>query len=366
MKINYYNLEEKPSNEKIDETFFHIENLQQWQEIANDIRQKFTNVFIFGVGGSSLAGQVLCQFNAKNFPKVKFIDVLDSESMEKIKTTNTGSTGFVFITKSGETLETIVQMNYCLELLQNHNFSLEEHCFAITMNGTPLWNFAKENEITTIIHPEISGRFSCFTAVTIFPALIAGVDVSAYIEGGKEQFGKSFNTAFSCEILKKPIHVIMPYVKKLNIFTEWYSQLMAETLSKNGNGYAILRCIGTKDQHNQLQMFLDGKADKTYTFIAPPSCNQNIVPNISGIAGIPQSRLCSVINSGMHGVAQCLAEQNKKVRVITFTEITPKEIGKLFMFFMQEALIQAEELGVEPFTQPAVASAKKQMYDFLK
>ena len=59
----------------------------------------------------------------------------------------------------------------------------------------------------------------------------------------------------------------MPYIHKLDVFTEWYSQLTAESLSKGGNGYCVVRSLGTKDQHNQLQMFLDGRNDKTYTFI---------------------------------------------------------------------------------------------------
>jgi glucose-6-phosphate isomerase len=199
----------------------------------------------------------------------------------------------------------------------------------------------------------------------MFPALIAGVDVLSFINGAKEEAKKPFNPSFSNAVLSQPIHVIMPYIHKLNVFTEWYSQLTAESLSKNGKGYCVLRCLGTKDQHNQLQMFIDGQDNKTYTFIGEKHENDHIIQNKISSMEIPNTRFSSVMLSGMYGVAKELSSQNKKVRIVEVTKVTPFVIGQLFVFFIKETLHQAHMLEVEPFTQPGVTATKKRMFDFL-
>ena len=366
MEIHTFNTKSETSVAVDILNLFHTEALPLWKEIAHEICEKFTHVFIFGVGGSSLAGQVLVQFKAPNSPKIRFIDVLDESTIVQIKRTEIATTAFIFITKSGETLETLVQTNYCLQYLNEQKREIKNHCFFLTMQGTPLWNFAKENDATTIVHPDVCGRFSCFTAVAIFPALIAGVNVESYIEGGKIQSQSEIDMAFAKSMLEMPIHITMPYIHKLDVFTEWYSQLTAESLSKGGNGYCVVRSLGTKDQHNQLQMFLDGRNDKTYTFIGNTCESGDVIHNkIAGVE-IPKTRLSFLIQAGMQGVAKELEKQGKGVRIIHFDEISPKEVGKLFAFYMQEVLFQARFLQVEPFTQPSVASVKKLMFEFLQ
>ena len=367
MKITHFNVEDSHNAEKIDIDFlFHTEDLPLWQKIADNIQHKFTHVFIFGVGGSSLAGQILIQFQMPNAPKVKFIDILDEQTMASIKRVNIKTTAFVFITKSGETLETLVQMNYCLAYLQEQSVKSKDHFFVITNRTTNLAEFTKLHQIPLIFHPDISGRYSCFTSVALFPALIVGVDVASFIEGGKAEAKELFNASFSKNMTENPIHVIMPYIQKLNIFTEWYSQLIAESLSKNGNGYCVLRCFGTKDQHNQLQMFVDGQDNKTYTFIGEKCDDDHIIYNQIPNVNIPDTKLSSIMLTGMNSVATDLTSQGKVIRKIEFDKLTPFILGKLFAFFIKETLYQAQLLGVDPFTQPGVGATKKLMFEFLQ
>ena len=60
----------------------------------------------------------------------------------------------------------------------------------------------------------------------------------------------------------------MPYVDSLFNLSLWYKQLLAESSGKNGVGITPLNSIGTVDQHNQLQLYLDGPKDKTFSFIS--------------------------------------------------------------------------------------------------
>ena len=58
----------------------------------------------------------------------------------------------------------------------------------------------------------------------------------------------------------------MPYVDKLKYLTEWYRQIWAESLGKNGFGITPIDAMGTVDQHSQLQLYIDGPKNKFYTF----------------------------------------------------------------------------------------------------
>ena len=71
------------------------------------------------------------------------------------------------------------------------------------------------------------------------------------------------------ELYKKEvkINVVMPYVDRLSLLNEWYRQIWAESLGKNGYGTTPVNAMGTVDQHSQLQIWVDGPKDKFYTFI---------------------------------------------------------------------------------------------------
>ena len=61
--------------------------------------------------------------------------------------------------------------------------------------------------------------------------------------------------------------VMMPYADRLGAFGLWFRQLWAESLGKDGKGTTPIRAIGTVDQHSQLQLYLDGPADKMFTLV---------------------------------------------------------------------------------------------------
>ena len=69
--------------------------------------------------------------------------------------------------------------------------------------------------------------------------------------------------------MKKSINisVIMPYVDALSNFSLWYRQLIAESSGKNGFGLTPVNSIGTIDQHSQLQLYLDGPANKFFLLL---------------------------------------------------------------------------------------------------
>ena len=61
--------------------------------------------------------------------------------------------------------------------------------------------------------------------------------------------------------------VLMVYHEALWGLACWYRQLWAESLGKDGKGLTPFIALGPRDQHSQLQLWLDGPQDKTYTLM---------------------------------------------------------------------------------------------------
>ena len=72
---------------------------------------------------------------------------------------------------------------------------------------------------------------------------------------------------------QKRVSIMMPYVNRLRLFVDWYCQLWAESLGKHRGpdldpaGTLPVRAMGAVDQHSQLQMYLESRNDKMFTFI---------------------------------------------------------------------------------------------------
>ena len=60
---------------------------------------------------------------------------------------------------------------------------------------------------------------------------------------------------------------MLTYSDALLNFGNWYRQLWAESIGKNGMGTTPINFIGTLDQHSQIQLYLDGPKDKFFNFI---------------------------------------------------------------------------------------------------
>ena len=110
-------------NELSELDCFSIAKSEKCMEIFQNPRLKkwmdFDTFVIFGTGGSSLGGQCI---HAISQPKKKiyFENNLDTYSIEKLfRSINLEKTGFLCISKSGETLETISQTLLAIEFVKD-------------------------------------------------------------------------------------------------------------------------------------------------------------------------------------------------------------------------------------------------------
>ena len=128
-KRKFENEKELLINEIKNESFGFLKELKKprFTEIEQliSLLNKFENVIFLGTGGSSLGGKTLTSLNNgsskdKETPKIFFLENVDQTTIINISDQiNVEKTAVVVISKSGETIETISQLFFFFNLLNN-------------------------------------------------------------------------------------------------------------------------------------------------------------------------------------------------------------------------------------------------------
>jgi len=330
---------------------------------------KYKNIIVFGMGGSALgAKSIYSFFKTKIKKKVFFFDNLDPNLNYKYKEIkNLKNSCFILISKSGNTLETIV--NFGIVFSKN---TQKKNLIVITEStNSTLTAIANKYKAELIEHKNfIGGRYSVLSETGMFLAALMGLNLSKFKNLKKLIKNKNFvssliqNVACIYSLNKRKISnsILLNYDTSLNDFGLWYQQLVAESLGKKGSGIYPILSSGPKDHHSLLQLYLDGPKDKFFTFINSSKKEKNLKFN-SKI--IPQNyRFLKNKNIEFFINAQCKAVKNifklKKIhfREITFKNRNEEELGKFFTFFVLETILLSRLMNVNPFNQPAVELVK--------
>ena len=298
-------------------------------------------------------------------------------------------TGFIVISKSGGTAETLTQFLFALDVFGQAlgEDALSKHFTIITEpTDNPLRRIAEAKGFETLDHDTgVGGRYSALTSVGLLPATIAGIDAQAVRDGAQtviapllagvpaKDFAPASGAALSIALMRErglTSTVLMPYVDRLAYLGFWYQQLWAESLGKNGSGTTPLRAVGTVDQHSQLQLYLAGPRDKMFTLIfnnaagvggtIPPSLASD--PALAYLSG---RRMGDLLDAEQRATAETLTKNGCPTRIITVDAIDERSLGALMMHYMLETIIAADLLGVDAFDQPAVEEGKVLARQFL-
>jgi glucose-6-phosphate isomerase len=360
-------------------------DLTELEDLAAQINAWAKTVVVLGTGGSSLGGQTLYQLVDKGFgnqtgaPKVFFLDNVDPHTFDDVfKSLALETTCFIAISKSGNTAETLSQLLVVLERLDDLGLSAKKHVIALTENkANSLRQIADALGLKTLEHdPNVGGRFSVLSNTGLLPALIAGVDVRQVRLGalGVLQTALQGNAndclptlGASAQItsmtMGKSISVLMPYIDSLGYFGFWYRQLWAESLGKNGKGSTPVRAMGTVDQHSQLQLYLDGAADKFFTVLVRDSAGEGaayheIMRDDARLNYLWSSTMGDLLLAEATATIKTIEDKKMPVRTMRLGTVDAFSMGALLMHFMLETIIAADLLGVNAFDQPAVEQGK--------
>ncbi len=333
-------------------------------------------IVLFGTGGSNLGARALDNINNNKKIEIEFYDNVDPFTFEKsFQNIDFNTTGFIIISKSGNTPETLAQFSSLYQIalqLKKIDIFLSNVLIITEFNDTPLYNIAKQNNCLTLQHKDdIGGRFSIFSNVGIVPAIISGLDIPELYAGAGEiikniEKYSALNLAkYLCMKEQKQFTstVLMTYSDNLYFFGKWYLQLWAESIGKKNKGITPIHSVGTTDQHSQLQLYLDGPNDKFFTFITTnhsqkgPKINNEFFKNTT-IDYFENKTMGDLMEAEKRATIETFKLNKFSFREILIPKIDEKNIGKLLALSMIETIASCIYLDVNPFDQPAVEQGK--------
>lgn len=378
------------------------DDLPEMTEVADRYRNFFEDVVVLGTGGSSLGGSALYTMADPDkrglAPRLHIVTNVDPFGFNRvIRHLDRRKTGWIVISKSGGTAETLMQFLSVLPLLRTTlgDSRIKNHVTVITEPGdNPLRKLAKEFDLPVLDHdPKVGGRYSVLSVVGLLPTLIAGLDATAVREGAADILNRTLaakdpltadpalGAAISVGLNKHSgimAHVMLAYSDRLGSLSRWYRQLWAESLGKEGEGTTPIYGTGPVDQHSQLQLWLDGPADKMFTVLSGPleEDTENVGPGavepvdpalakLTGMDYLAGRTLAELMDASRRGTSETLIEHGKPLRRIHFDAINEYALGGIMMHFMLETILSAHLLKVDPFDQPAVEHGKKLTRQYL-
>ena len=322
------------------------------------------------MGGSSLSAKLLMQFLAPEKINSELF-IYDNPSPIQLESNLSGikiskDDLFIFISKSGNTVETKFFLHWIIKYLKKNNIkNIYKHFLIITENkNNYLNNFAHKNNIRTFEHdPRIGGRFSIFSITALLPILALGYSLGSLLNSfkkAKEKMKKN-HKKLSLNIIssqnyerKKGLNIVigLNYHDKLRTLNEWYRQIFAESLGKNKKAINYISAFGSIDQHSQFQLFIDGPRDKQFLFF---KINNSIRP-INSIKNLLLSN--NLLSTLEKGAIKTLELEKFLVNQIVIEE-NFDDYSYLLIYLIFDIYLRAKKEKINFLDQPAVEVLKK-------
>jgi transaldolase/glucose-6-phosphate isomerase len=321
--------------------------LEPLQDFAQDLRaQKFTDVLLLGMGGSSLGPEVLAKSlgSAPGYPALHVLDSTDPEQVRRFEASvDIARTLFIVASKSGTTLEPNVLMDYFFARASVAVGSVAAtHFVAITDPGSLLQKTAEAKGFRRIFLgiPSIGGRYSVLSKFGLVPLAATGQDAGAFLRDARAMAQACGPASDPADNPGVALGIVMGVLAnagrdKLTLiasrsiapFGAWVEQLVAESTGKNGRGIIPIadEPLGDPSVYG---------ADRLFVYVrdtSHPEPAQDKVVHALEDAGHPIVRIAV---ASPHGLAQ-----------------------EFFRFEVATAVAGAI-LGINPFDQPDVEASK--------
>lgn len=366
--------------------------------LAKRVRYQCDHLLVLGIGGSALglramAEALLAPASAlqrpalRPFPELVVCDNIDPDTFGAVlQRLDWKKTCVNVVSKSGRTAETAAQFLIVRELLQRAcgPQRWKENVVVTTDRAQgPLRALVIAEGMTALEIPaNVGGRFSCLSPVALFPAACVGIDVAGLLAGARamaehcmpatagEQAPFAENVAAQLAAAHylldtrhgQSIAVFMPYLDALQRFGDWYVQLVAESLGKNGKGLTPLRAVGATDQHAQLQLFVDGPRDKVVTVLTARQFGTRLpIPasQVDEYAWLGGHDLGALLNAEAAATRQALREAQRPVIHLEVGQLNARTLGQLFFCYEWMVALAGELYGIDAFNQPGVERGKQ-------
>ncbi len=375
INISCFN-QKKRNNKNIEKLFFKI---LQTKELSYRIIKTFSNnyqysynkkkiskfkkyktISIFGLGGSSLCIKAIYHFlKFRIKKKVYFYDNLDVAVPKIVRNKNLD----IVISKSGSTLETIVNQNI---------FSNSKKLFITENKKSYLMNLALKLKSEIIEHRNfVGGRYSALSEVGMLPAELLGLKSEKFKKFDNLIKNKNFTSTlinnvdmmYKFYLSGKTNAVMLNFDKSFISLLEWYQQLLSESLGKKGKGFFPIISNLPKDNHSLMQLYLDGNKNNFFTIFdtidrkSPKIKSENL---LSSHNFLKNKSVKSVMFAQKDAIKRVFKKKGLKFRNFEIFNKNEESLGIIFTYFMLETILLGKLMKLNPFDQPAVESIKKE------
>ena len=317
---------------------------------------------IIGMGGSTLGAHAIYDFLKKKIKK-NFIFVDNLNAFENKKTKK--NLNNLIISKSGNTIETIVNANILVKKKDKNLFITEKKESYLSL-------LAQKLKAEIVDHNNyIGGRYSVLSEVGMLPAELMGLNYKNFRQLNNLVKNKYFMRALVSNVeatvyflkAKKFNSIVINYDEQSTNLFNWYQQLVAESLGKEKNGILPIISVMPKDNHSVMQLYLDGFKNNFFTFFYSQEINSAKINN--DLVLLEQKFLKNKdINQIMFAQKKAteivFKKKNIPFRSFEIKKRDEKTLGELFCFFILETILIGKALKINPYDQPAVELIKKE------
>jgi transaldolase/glucose-6-phosphate isomerase len=232
------------------------DQLDRLSSIAADVKKaKFTHVLLLGMGGSSLAPEVLrlTLGRVAGAPEFAILDSTEPSSvLERAARSKPATTLYIVASKSGSTSEPNAFLAYFYDQVKKvKGPRAGENFIAITDPGTMMERIAKEKNFRHIVlNPsDIGGRYSAMSFFGMVPAAIMGLNVAQLLDRASRMAavcstrlpldrnpGAKLGAALGALANRGRDKVTFVLSKDIQSFGGWAEQLIAESTGKEDKG----------------------------------------------------------------------------------------------------------------------------------
>jgi glucose-6-phosphate isomerase len=298
-----------------------------------ELRERgLSRIVLCGMGGSSLAPEVIC---AAAGVELVVLDSSDPDFVRAALEDRLAETVVVVSSKSGGTVETDSQRRAFEKAFRDVGIDPAERIVVVTDPGSPLAGLAEQAGYRTFLaDPDVGGRYSALTAFGLVPSGLAGADVAGLLEQAAGirpaleadsvdnpglRLGGLLGVANAAGVDKL---VLADAGSRYAGLGDWAEQLIAESTGKQGRGI--------------LPVVVDSVEAPNFT----PSTPDEVLATYGPCQESSSAVLESVRPASGFGVS------------------VDAPLGAQLLLWEYATAVAGRMLGINPFDQPDVESAK--------
>jgi glucose-6-phosphate isomerase len=214
------------------------------------------HVVLCGMGGSSLAPEVICATAGK---PIVILDSSDPDYVRRALGDALERTVVVVSSKSGSTVETDSQRRAYEQAFTDAGIDPASRIVVVTDPGSPLDKESRDKGYRVVnADPNVGGRYSALTAFGLVPSGLAGVDIEALLDEAESVAdllaadddanpGLRLGAAMGGTDPLRDKLVLVDDGSGIVGFADWAEQLIAESTGKNGTGVLPVVVGGDED-----------------------------------------------------------------------------------------------------------------------